>query len=194
MQKKSSTGHKKRKKISIILAGILVIFIWVNVTGSNSDEDLKDENTTSVEAEQTVQNEETEEEQEEIVPFEQQNGIQVSNDGEAKVNIKYGQFEEAFAYDDLLVVKAKISPSYSNKATINQNNFNVEDIIKNQGGDKFKEIQYWAIADMKDGSESKVISFTVGEDVIQAIKNRRLAGNQIIEYSTDVWILPSLME
>lgn len=50
------------------------------------------------------------------------------------------------------------------------------------------------IADMEDGLESKVISFTVGEDVIQAIKNGRLAGNQIIEYSTDVWILPSLME
>lgn len=46
------------------------------------------------------------------------------------LDIKYGEFEEAIVNGETLVVKAKISSSYSNKATINQNNFNVEDTIK----------------------------------------------------------------
>ena len=70
---------------------------------------------------------------------------------DVNLNIKFGTFEQGIKNGDILVVKAKITPSYNNKATINQNNFNVQDIVKNQGGNTYKEIQYWAVADMEDG-------------------------------------------
>lgn len=110
------------------------------------------------------------------------------------LNMKFGTFEEAIQNGDTLVVKAKITPSYSNSATINQNNFNVEDIIKNQGGDKYNEIQYWAIADMEDGSESKVVSFTIDKNTINLVANGSIPGNMIMDHATDVWVLPSLLK
>lgn len=111
----------------------------------------------------------------------------------AKVSsLKFGELLDVTTNNDILIIKAKISPSYNNRATINQNGFNVEDIILNQGGDAFNEIQYWAVADMTDGSESKVISFTLTKDQITSVKNKQLVGNQIVNKATDVWILPSL--
>lgn len=111
----------------------------------------------------------------------------------AKVSsLKFGELLDVTTNDGILIIKAKISPSYSNKATITQNGFNVEDIILNQGGDSFDEIQYWAIADMTYGSESKVISFTLTKDHINSVKNEQLFGNEIVDKATDVWILPSL--
>lgn len=111
----------------------------------------------------------------------------------AKVSsLKFGELLDVTTNDGILIIKAKISPSYSNKATISQNGFNVEDIILNQGGDSFDEIQYWAVADMTDGSESKVISFTLTKDHINSVKNEQLFGNEIVDKASDVWILPSL--
>lgn len=108
-------------------------------------------------------------------------------------NLKHGELLDETINGEILIIKAKIEPSYKNSATINQNGFNIEDIIKKQGGDKFKEIQYWAVADMQNGEESKVISFTLKEELIQNIKNGNIVGNQIVENSEDVWILPSLL-
>ncbi|MGL5417529.1 MAG: hypothetical protein ACRDAU_17800 [Clostridium sp.] len=106
--------------------------------------------------------------------------------------IKHGELLDVRVVDRVLIVKAKIEPSYSNKATINQNGFNIEDIILNQGGDEFEEIQYWAVAKMEDGSESKVISFTLNKSQIVAVKNRKLPGNMIVDSSEELWVLPSL--
>ncbi len=110
------------------------------------------------------------------------------------LTLKHGELLEENVNEDTLVIKAKIEPSYKNSATINQNGFNVEDIVKNQSGDQYKEIQYWAVADMSDGSESKVISFTLNEDLIKSIKDGNTVGNQIVDKAQDVWILPSLQE
>ncbi len=90
------------------------------------------------------------------------------------------------------VIKAKIEPSYSNKSTINQNYFNIENFIKKYNGDEYDEIQYWAVANMKNGDESKVISFTVKRDLIKKIKNNTVAANQLENYVDDLWIIPSL--
>lgn len=107
-------------------------------------------------------------------------------------SLKFGELLDVSTNDNLLIIKAKISPSYSNKSTINQNGYNVADIILNQGGDLFDEIKYWAVADMTDGSERKVISFTLTKELINSVKNKQLFGNQIVNKATDVWILPSL--
>lgn len=94
--------------------------------------------------------------------------------------------------DGVFVVKAKISPSYSNKATIDQNYFSVCDLIKKHGFNTCTELQYWAVADMTDGSESKVISFTVDSITIQGVYNGNVIDNELGDYVTDLWILPSL--
>lgn len=115
---------------------------------------------------------------------------------EAEHSLKFGELlswiENNIDGKNVLVVKAKISDSYSNKATIDQNYMNVADIIKNQNGDTFDEIQYWAVADMTDGSESKVISFTLDKSTIQGIKDENIVDIQLGDYVTDLWILPSL--
>lgn len=91
-----------------------------------------------------------------------------------------------------LVIKAKIKPSYSNKTTISQNYFNVADIIKNQGANSFETIDYWAVADMTDGSEEKVVSFTLDSYTIQNIYDGNIVDNLIGEYATDLWVHQSL--
>lgn len=90
------------------------------------------------------------------------------------------------------VIKAKIEPSYNNKTTISQNFFSMEDFIKNQNGNKYDEIQYWAVADMQSGNESKVISFTLNKDIINKIYNSEIPINRLNDYLSDIWILPSL--
>lgn len=110
--------------------------------------------------------------------------------------IKYGEFISAIKNNidgkSVIVIKAKIEKELTNKKTINQNYFNVEDLIINQGCDQYDEIQYWAIADMADGSEGKVISFTIGKDIIQSIANRNFPVNILGDYASELWILPSL--
>lgn len=93
------------------------------------------------------------------------------------------------------VIKAKIKPSYSNKATIDQNYFNVADYIHDNDVSDLEEIQYWAVAEMTDGSEAKVISFTLPKTLIEAIKaNKNYAANTLGDSVTDLYILPSLLE
>ncbi|MDK0626377.1 hypothetical protein P5F04_05590 [Clostridium perfringens] len=120
---------------------------------------------------------------------------EINKNSEGNISkLKHGELLYVNINDKILIIKAKISPSYNNKATIKQNGFNVEDIILNQGGDLFDEIQYWAVADMTNGDESKVISFTLTKDQINAVKNKQLLGNQIVDQANDVWILPSLRD
>lgn len=106
--------------------------------------------------------------------------------------IKYGELLDATENNNVLIIKTKITPSMNNKLTIDQNGYNIEDLIVNQGADLYDEIQYWAVADMEDGTESKVISFTVDKNLINSIKNKNTVANQIINQAKDVWILPSL--
>ncbi len=109
-----------------------------------------------------------------------------------KYKAKFGELLEANKLGNKLTVKFKIEPKGSNKTTIHQNGYNVEDLILNQGCDSLDSIDYWAIASMEDGSESKVISFTLDKNLIDKVKNKQIVGNQIVDKANDVWILPSL--
>lgn len=95
---------------------------------------------------------------------------------------------------NVFVVKVKIKSSYSNKTTIDQNYYNIENLVKTQECDKFDEIQYWAVADMTDGSESKVISFTLDSDAIQGVKNGTVFAANMEDHIYDLWTLPSLQD
>lgn len=117
-----------------------------------------------------------------------------ANENQESFKLQHGEKLEETITGDILVIKAKIEPSLNNKTTISQNGLNVEDLIENQGADKFKEIQYWAVADMSDGSEKKVVSFTVNEEMINNIKDGNIPGNTIVDNAEDVYILPSLLQ
>ncbi len=94
-----------------------------------------------------------------------------------------------------LVIKAKIKPNLTNRMTITQNYQNVIKMIQSKDYSQYDAISYWAVADMTDGSERKVISFTVDKNCIDAITNGSIASGKTLEkYLTDLWILPSLQE
>ena len=112
----------------------------------------------------------------------------------ADLKVQYGETLDVTIMGTTLIVKAKISPSYNNDATIKQNYHSVEDLILKQGCDRFSEIQYWAVADMQDGSEGKVISFTCDKSMIRSVAEGRLVAIQFGDYVQDLWILPSLLQ
>lgn len=133
-------------------------------------------------------------------PKADENTIENNNEsGRTQIqSLKFGQLLDV-KYDggvdgNTLVIKAKIEPSMTNKMTIDQNYFNVEDIILNKGGSSYNEIQYWAVADMTSGDESKVISFKLDKSLIDKIKNKEVAANRLGEYAIDLWVLLSLTE
>lgn len=107
----------------------------------------------------------------------------------------HGKLLDANKLGKTLTVKFKIEPSLSKKLTISENGLNVQDLIVNQGADQFDTISYWAVADMQDGTESKVITFTLNKELIGLIENKQIAsGSSIINKAEKVWILPSLKE
>ena len=87
--------------------------------------------------------------------------------------------------------KPKITPNATNKLTVAQNYHNAVDLIAEQGYSDC-ELQYWAVADMSDGSEGKVISFTVPADIAEKVASGDVVATQLPDLVTDLWILPSL--
>lgn len=92
----------------------------------------------------------------------------------------------------IIVLKAKITPSMTNKMTIEQNYMNAYEWLQKHSN-KCDEFQYWAVADMQDGSEGKVMSFTLNSDVINAIREKTIVDIEMSHYAEDIWILPSLL-
>lgn len=162
----------KSKKWWIVAAVVLVVLIGAVGCGGSGDES----------ADQAA-------DQEAPAATEEQAADQ---DEAAGYSLKYGELLDVNENDGVLVVKAKIEPSYNNKATIDQNYFNVDDLIQSQGCDKFDEIQYWAVAGMTDGSEQKVISFTADKALIDQIAGGDFPANTMGDYVTDLWIHQSL--
>lgn len=119
-----------------------------------------------------------------------------SGETEKSYTLEHGELVSAVVNDfgdgPILVVKAKISSSYNNAATVDQNYYNVEDLVKNQGCADFHEIQYWAVADMSDGSEQKVVSFTVSAELIRQISDGSVPANKLGDYVADLFIHSSL--
>lgn len=108
--------------------------------------------------------------------------------------LEHGNLLDVKSNGTTLVLKAKITASYSDKATIDQNYFNVCDVIKNQGGNEYDKISYWAVSDMSNGEESKVISFDISKDLIDKIASGGIAENQIGEYVDNLWVFPGLRD
>lgn len=108
------------------------------------------------------------------------------------ISLPNGTLKDATVNGNALVVKAKTTFSWSNQDVIDQNYDNVGWLITKDGADTFSEIQYWAVADMNDGSEQKIISFTLNESIIAKIKSGAMAFSDIGKYADDLYIHPSL--
>jgi hypothetical protein len=110
------------------------------------------------------------------------------------LSVEFGELLSVINTEGVVVVKTKITSSFSNKATIEQNYYNVAALIRENGFNTCQELQYWAVADMSSGDESKCISFTLDKDTIDAVYNESIVDNQLGNYVTDLWTLPSLQD
>ena len=114
--------------------------------------------------------------------------------GSDGIRLRHGKLLDTTVNGSTLVIKAKIEPSLSDEMTINQNYYNVCDIIRNQGGDQYSTISYWAVADMTSGEEAKVISFDVPASVIARVAKEDFPDNTLGDLVDDLWIHPSLTD
>lgn len=108
------------------------------------------------------------------------------------IQLRHGDLLSTTVNGTTIVLKAKITSSLTKKMTVSSCFYDVYDAVKNYGLDQYDELQYWAVADMTDGSEQKVISFTVSHDTLEKIVNGSIVEGQLQSYSTDVWLSPAL--
>lgn len=120
--------------------------------------------------------------------------------GQQSGNLKFGtvleQNEVCGEYDEnyncvfnRVVLKVRVSGN-----TVDENYYNVVDFVKNHGGDRFDEIQYWAVAKARNGDDVKVISFTLPESLIRKVMNNEVLPNQFGDYVADLFVSSSLGE
>lgn len=162
--------------LAVIVIGLCVVFNKIDNSAPPSDQ------TTAPDTEETTPEETTEE--------------------TSEVEGKYGKIAHGELlsvtenkYDNIIVVKAKIQPSYDDHATVTQNFINVVDMVTSGVLDGYDTIDYWAVADMTDGSEQKVVSFTLTSDIIKIIKEAdRFPSTLLNDYNIDLWVHLSLRD
>lgn len=99
-----------------------------------------------------------------------------------------GNYDENYnCVSNRVVLKVRVSGN-----TVDENYYNVAKFIKDYGGDSFDEIQYWAVAEARNGDDVKVISFTLPELLIRKVASNEVLPNQLGEYVTDLFISNSL--
>lgn len=91
----------------------------------------------------------------------------------------------------VIVIKTKIASNLTNKMTVEQNFYNVQGVAKSGEYNDY-DIRYWAVADLTNGSESKVISFDVPSDVMKQLADDRILPGDLEKYVNNFWVLPSL--
>lgn len=197
-QKNSKGGFKmKKKNLAILFFAAMILFAAMQVNDNDNAEPTQTEGLTTVGEDSDASDETIVTTGSTVSDF----ILDVSSLGDAYVGdlditdweVEHGDLLSViYSGDGIIVVKTKISPSFSNSATINQNYYNVCDLIENHGFNTCSELQYWAVADMSDGSESKVISFTLDSDTIQNVYDGSIVDNQLGDYVNDLYILPSL--
>ena len=107
----------------------------------------------------------------------------------------YGELESVnYGGSGVVVVKGKISAQMSDDLTISQNYYSACELIQKRGFDTCQELQYWAVADMADGSEAKVVSFTLDRATIEGVADGSILENQLSDHVSDLYIHPSLQK
>ena len=91
-----------------------------------------------------------------------------------------------------VIIKVKVQSNLTKNMTIKQNYMNAWEFIKAYTDTEYKQLTYWAVADMTDSTESKVVQFTVPEDAISGVLNGSILENQLGDHVTDLYLHPSL--
>ena len=115
-------------------------------------------------------------------------------EAEAVDKLKFGELLSVSETDGIVAIKARIEASYSNKATVDQNYFNVCEFIRSTNMEGVESVSYWAVAKMTSWNEEKVIAFDVPRVTIDAILSGSLADNQLGDHVDNLFIHPSLQE
>lgn len=117
---------------------------------------------------------------------------QATEDG--KIKIRFGDILDITENkeEQTIIIKVKIESNVTKEMTVNQNYMNAWEFIKAYTGTEYKELTYWAVADMTDGTESKVVQFKVPEDAINGVLNGSILENQLGDHVTDLFLHPSL--
>lgn len=105
----------------------------------------------------------------------------------AELKLHYGELVDLTQNGSTVVVKARFTSHLSRQSFIDQNFFNIGDLVHKNGFNTCEEIQYWAVYQQGD-SEEKVISFTVDKATIAALFNDQIVPEQLIDLSKDFWI------
>lgn len=105
----------------------------------------------------------------------------------AGLKLHYGELVDLTQNGSTVVVKARFTSHLSRQSFIDQNFFNIGDLVHKNGFNTCEEIQYWAVYQQGD-SEEKVISFTVDKTTIAALFNDQIVPEQLIDLSKDFWI------
>ena len=184
-------GKKKRGCLIPILVVVVLIIVAAALSGGNNDNGTSTpkgnaQSTQATDNQQSAQSTD-------MFNF-ASSDIQTGEQDINGLEVKFGELLSVNCNGDAVVVKVKITPSYNNNATIDQNYYNVEDLIKEHGFNTCQELQYWAVADMSNGDESKCISFTLDKQTIDALYDGSIVANELSNYVSDLWVLPSLQE
>lgn len=117
------------------------------------------------------------------------NGTDISN-----MQLNFNTLLEVNTNGGTIIIKAKIKGNLTAKMALKGCYFDAYEAIQEYGLEQFDELDYWAVADMTDGSESKVISYTISKDVMQKVAREEILENKLVDYADDVWVLPSLLK
>lgn len=112
----------------------------------------------------------------------------------ANIQLNYNDLLDVTTTGGRIVIKAKVSPNMTVELMRNGCFFDVYEAIQEYGLEQYDEIQYWAVADMTDGSEQKVISYTVTKDVMEKVADGSIVENKLIDNATDVWLAPAMQD
>lgn len=116
----------------------------------------------------------------------------ITEETKEELKLQFGELLDIKEYESGVIIKAKIESNLTKNMTIGQNFHSVCKLITDEGFNKYDEIKYWAVADMTDGSESKVIQFTLDKHTIDGIYEGTIYATQLKDRDIDLWLHPSL--
>ena len=112
---------------------------------------------------------------------------------EKPLRVNTGEILDVKENGDTLIVKARVNQLLNNKQTIEQNYFNACELIRSYNGDCTK-LDYWAVTPQSENSDVKIMSFVVPTNTFKTIKAQDFPDITLVNYVTDLWILPSLQD
>lgn len=107
------------------------------------------------------------------------------------LKLQHGEVVSINESPSVTVIKVKVSQSYSNKATVNQNYYNLEGIVKNSRYGLCDELQYWAVTE-ENGEDVKIFACDLSGSLMDAIRDGSVFGEYIGKYADNLWIHPGL--